>query len=159
MSVTVISRRIAATPARSASEAWALIVNLLAPAADSPARGELEAIAGVASCLIAEEAMKDAACAVYGSGPRVRLYCLYAQDAITGENANEAALTFTPTEGSWRMSLPCPSDDLAWVQATLSKQSTHVVARDMTVGVDDEPTEAASSGKTATVNVEVFLKS
>ena len=74
--MTVIARRIKATPARSASSAWSVIVSLLAPKADSAARVELENIAGIAGSLISDEAFRSSPAVVYGSGPRIRLYCL-----------------------------------------------------------------------------------
>ena len=155
--MTVVARRIAATPARSASEAWHVIVNLLAPSEGS-ARNELQAIGGIVSCVIAEEAMTADACVVYGSGPRLRVYCLHNEDAITGEDTNEATLTFCPTEGDWQMSLPCPADDLAWVQQSLKERSTHVVAREGGTSVDDEESNEPATAKSAVVNREAFLR-
>ena len=130
--MTVIVRRIIATPGRSASEAWNVIINLLAPDTGNEARKELLNIAGVASCLIAEETMDVAAIVVFGDGPRVRIYCIYGDDAISGESANEASLPDSPMEGDWRMSLPCAPEDLGWVQATLKKHSSRITARDLT---------------------------
>lgn len=98
--MTVIARRIIATPARPASEAWSLIVELLAPESESQARKELLAIAGIASALIADEAMKTAPIVVSGSGPRVRIYCLYDEEAIVGEQAKETSLPAIPTAGN-----------------------------------------------------------
>jgi hypothetical protein len=155
--MTVVARRIAAIPARSASEAWGVIVNLIAPA-DDAARKELKSIEGVASCIIAEEAMASDACIVHGSGPRVRVYCLYNEDAITGESASEGPLMFRPTEGEWRMSLPCPADDLNWVQKALKERSTHVVAREVGTGVDDEESEKSSAAKGPVIDREAFLR-
>src|SRR5260370_36015058 len=106
----VAARRVRATPARSASEAWTVIMDLLAPSSVPAARGEVEAIAGIASGLIADEAM-TAPIVVFGSGPRVRLYCLYDEEAISGEDANESPLAFDATSGDWQMSLPCPAAD------------------------------------------------
>src|SRR5205085_9377051 len=97
--MTVISRRIKASPVRTATETWAVIIGLLAPDKTSGAREELEGIAGVASSLIADETMKSAPCVVYGPGPRIRIYCLHDEDAITGEDANETAFTSSPTTG------------------------------------------------------------
>ena len=156
--MTVVARRIKATPARSASEAWHILVNLIAPS-DGAARTELQRIEGVASCLIAEEAMKSDACVVYGSGPRLRVYCLYDEDAVTGENANEGPLTFCPTEGEWQMSLPSPAEDLAWVQQSLKERSSHVVAREVGAAIDDEESNESAAGKGAVVNREAFLRS
>ena len=156
--MTIVSRRVAATPARSASEAWSVIVNLVAPS-DDAARKELQRIEGVASCIIAEEAMKSDACVVHGSGPRLRVYCLYNEDAITGEDTNEAPLMFCPTEGDWRMSLPCPSDDLDWVRQSLKERSTHVVAREVGTAVDEEEPDESTTAKGAVINREAFLRS
>lgn len=156
--MTVVARRVAATPARSASEAWCVIVNLVAPS-DDAARKELQGIEGVASCIIAEEALKSDACVVHGSGPRLRVYCLYNEDAITGEDTHEAPLTFCPTEGDWRMSLPCPADDLDWVQTALKERSAHVVAREVGTGVDEEESDKSTTAKGAVINREAFLRS
>jgi hypothetical protein len=156
--MTVVARRVAATPARSASEAWSVIVNLIAPS-DDAARKELQSIEGVASCIIAEETMTSDACVVHGSGPRLRVYCLYNEDAITGESVNEAPLTFSPTDGEWRMSLPCLADDLDWVQKALKERSEHVVAREVGTAVDDEESEKSTTARGAVINREAFLRS
>ena len=155
--MTVVARQIAATPARSASEAWRVIVNLIAPY-EGAARNELQTIEGIASCVIAEEAMKADACVVYGSGPRLRVYCLHNEDAISGEDTNETTLTFCPTESGWQMSLPCPADDLAWVQQYLKERSTHVVAREVGTPVDDKESNEPAASKSAVVNREAFLR-
>lgn len=136
--MTVVARRIVATPARPASEAWAVMVDLLAPDKDGDARKELESVAGIASNLIADEAFEVAAGVVYGSGPRVRLYCLYGDKAVSGDRASESALAFNPTEGDWRMSLPCPAEDLGWVRDALKAKSSRITARDMDEDVEEE---------------------
>ena len=156
--MTVVSRRVVATPARSASAAWDVIVRLVT-ASGSPARQELQRIEGIASCIIAEESLKADPCVIFGSGPRLRIYCLYAEDAIAGEDANEAALTFTPTEGDWQMSLPCPADDLEWVEKALRERSTHVTAREAGAPVEAEPANAPASAAGAAIDREAFLRS
>jgi hypothetical protein len=133
-------------------------VNLIAPS-DDAARKELQSIEGVASCIIAEETMTSDACVVHGSGPRLRVYCLYNGDAITGESVNEAPLTFCPTDGEWQMSLPCLADDLGWVQKALKERSEHVVAREVSTAVDDEESEKSTTAKGAVINREAFLRS
>ena len=156
--MTVVSRRVTSTPARSASASWDVIVKLVT-AAGSPARQELQGIEGIASCIIAEESLKSDPCVVFGSGPRVRIYCLYNEDAIAGEDANEAALTFNPTEGDWQMSLPCAADDLEWVKKALSERSTRVTAREVGTAVYDEPSKAPKSSTGAVIDREAFLRS
>ena len=156
--MTVVVRRIIATPVRSASETWAFIVGLLVPQPGSKAHQELLAVGGVACSLITDEALKDAPAVVYGSGPCVRIYCLYDDEASIGENASEAPLTFDATAGDWRMSLPCHADDLDWVQETLEKQSTRVTARDMTAVVESEQPVTDNAAKQLVVNREAFLR-
>lgn len=156
--MTVVSRRVVSTPARSASASWDVIVQLITTPG-SPAREELQRIEGIASCIIAEESLKADPCVVFGSGPRVRIYCLYNEDAIAGEEANEATLTFTPTEGDWHMSLPCAADDLEWVKKALGERSTHVTAREAGTAVDEEASNAPASSTGAVIDREAFLRS
>lgn len=158
--MTVVARRIVATPARPASDAWAVIVDLLAPDKQSDARRELESVAGIASNLIADEAFEGAAGVVYGSGPRVRLYCLYGDKAISGDKASESALAFNPTEGDWRMSLPCPAEDLAWVRGTLKERSSRITARDKDEDVEEEgDSEGREASAGFEINTEAFFNS
>jgi hypothetical protein len=157
---SVIARFIIATPARHASVAWAKIVNLIAPS-QGEARRELESIAGIASSLISEEAWKDAPAVMRGKGSRVRFYCLYEDEAISGEKANEATLATVPTEdGDWKMSLPCPADDLKWIKAALEKKSTHITVRNLSESVtdDEEEQNEDASAKALTINRDAFFR-
>jgi hypothetical protein len=156
--MTIVARRIIATPVRSASEAWVVIVRLLAPQPGSEAYKELLAVGGIACSLITDETFKDAPAVVYGSGPRVRIYCLYDDEACSGENASEVPLTFDATAGDWQMSLPCQADDLDWVQEALKKQSTRVTARDMTVAVETEQAVTDNAATQVVINREAFLR-
>jgi len=159
---SVVARRIIATPALHASGAWAKIVDLIAQDQNSPAHKELESVVGIASSLISEESFKDAPAVVRGKGPRVRLYCLYNEDAISGEDASEAALATVPTAGDWKMSLPCPTDDLEWVQAALKNKSTRITARDLSEPVTDEDEDSQrenASAKAVRINQEAFFRS
>ena len=155
--MTVLARRIVAEPVRTASETWEVIVSLLASESDNGARKELLAIAGIASSLIAAEAMKGDPIVVYGSGPRVRIYCLYGEEAIVGDDANESKLISNPVAGDWSMSLPCPEDDLTWVQSALKKQSAHVGARTIGSSTDDD-NEVVTSKGSASINLEAFSR-
>ena len=133
---------------------------LLAPAESSEAHKELMSVNGVASSLITSEAMKDAAVVCTGSGPRVRIYCLYDEEAIIGEDQNESPLQHCPTEEEWEVSLPCPERDLAWVSRSLKENSSRIIARDMAerLGPAEEKKEQSSSAA-ASVNMEAFLRS
>jgi len=156
--MTVIARHIVSEPVRLATATWTTIVDLLAPEANHTARTELLAVKGIASSLIASEAMKDAPIVVYGSGPRVRIYCLYGDDAMTGENANEDNLISSPVDGDWAMSLPSSDSDLKWVQAALKEKSTRITARDLNTNVEEMSEESASE-KSISINKEAFFRS
>jgi hypothetical protein len=88
----------------------------------------------------------------------VRIYCLYDEEAVIGEEANENKLPSNPTAGEWSMSLPCPGEDLSWVQAALAKHSRHVTARDMTSALEVETTTDAKA-MLPTIDKEAFFRS
>lgn len=155
--MSTVARRIRATPERPASDAWQVIVDLIAPN-DGPSRRELLGVEGIASSLISTESPKDAPMVVQGKGPRVRLYCLYDDEAVSGDEANEAKLTDCPTNGEWVMSLPADADDVAWVKDALAKKSTRVTVREKSEAVDDGEDKKQSATAEAAINMEAFLR-
>jgi len=136
--VTVVARTVASVPERSAAATWQRIVELISPDDHSVARRDLEAVAGVAGTCIADEALAEDPLVVYGVGPRLRIYAVYGDDAIEGDKVNESPLSYVPTQGNWQMSIPCLSDDLAWVQRSLEAVSTRVTARALGTAVDGD---------------------
>lgn len=159
--MSTIARKVAATPVRLATAAWQQIIDLVAPT-NASARDELASVAGIASSLITEEAMKSSPIIVSGDGPQLRVYCVYGDDAIEGSKTNEAAITDSPVDvgDAWKMSLPCPPDDLEWVRVSLKKRSARITARDMSEirlpgESDDDNSDAAHA---ATINLESFLR-
>jgi hypothetical protein len=155
--MTVVARRVASIPVRLASETWRRVVELVAPT-NTAARDELLQVTGIAASLITREVMKESAIVVAGEGPRIRVYCVYGEDAIEGARVNEADLVSSPAGSStWTVSLPCPAEDLSWVQASLERISSRITARDMGEAplseTDDEPGAAKAS-----INQESFLK-
>ena len=155
--MTVVARRFRSIPERSALETWRAISEVLAPEPSSTASEELHAIAGIASSLITREAMRDGAIVVHGSGSRVRIYCLHGEEAITGDNAREQSLAFNATSGDWQMSLPCPAEDLEWVQAALKKRSAKITARDLNADVGEGTDQPEKTGGLQ-VNKEAFFR-
>ena len=123
-------------------------------------RDELLSVSGVASSILTEMAAKDSAIVVECKGPRTRIYCLYDEDAIDGSDAKEDALGFDPLEGEWSISLPCPQDDLAWVERSLKAKSTRITARDMASKLGSE-SDKESKKATADFSFDTneFLKS
>lgn len=126
---TIVSRTFASTPKRDAAQTWTAIVDLLTHGRIGPARNELLAVSGVAACLIADQVPKNEPITVTCGGPRIRIYCLYDEDAIAGSDANEDSLGFDALAGDWRASLPCLEEDMQWVQGALKKHSARVTAR------------------------------
>jgi hypothetical protein len=153
---SVVVRRVASTPSRTASETWAFIISLLAPDPKSQVRAELAAATGVGCSAISSEATKEDPIIVHGTGPSVRVYCVFGDDAITGEAVNEDPLTQTPTEGDWLMSIPCPPEDLKWSQSSLSAASKRITAR--AVGKEEHTSKNATNDLPLTVNLGEFLK-
>jgi len=156
---TVISRRVAATPLRTSSEVWELMCQLLAPDSASLARGVLDRATGVACSSIASEVLKGDAVVVYGSGPRIRLYCLYDEDAMAGEDASEGSLPECPTTGDWRMSIPVPEEDFDWCAKAIKACAPYITVRRCGEEVADDEASGQSERATVRINLEEFFKS
>lgn len=124
------ARTFRSTPHRDALDTWKAIIELLTQGRTGADHNELLAVGGTAASVIAEQTVKDAAIVVTCDGPRTRVYCVYDDDAIDGSDAKEDALGYDPLKGDWKVSLPCPADDLDWVNASLEKHSSRITARD-----------------------------
>jgi hypothetical protein len=153
-----VARAVRAIPHRSAGEAWEVIAGLLAPQGGA-ARDEMMRVAGIASSLITAEAPKDDKIVVWGGGPRVHVSCVYGDDAVTGDGAEESQLARSPTEGDWAMSLPCPEEELSWVQPVMAKKSDRITARKLGENLDtDTDTDQGGSATSASIDKEAFLR-
>jgi len=155
---TVITRSVASTPERTAAETWNVIISILAPDPKTSGRAELQKIAGVAAASIASEATKDDGFVIYGSGPQVRIYCIFGDDAITGDGVNEDSLVEAPTNGDWRMSMPCLAEDLDWTQRRLKSLSYRITARAVGESVEYEKSVSSRAPAEIILNRNEFLK-
>ena len=155
---TVITRTIASTPKRTATETWKVIVSLLAPDQKSAARLELEKVAGVAASSIASEAPRDDGFIVYGNGPQVRVYCVFGEDAASGDGVDEDSFQEAPAGGDWRMSMPCLSEDLEWTVKKLRDISFRVTARAIGENVTTAQPQTAGASAELAVDLKEFLK-
>ncbi len=153
---TVVSRTFRSSPYRDAADTWQAIVDLLTQGKEGVVRAELLAVAGVAASLIADQAPKSAPIVATCEGPRTRVYCLYDEDAMDGGDASEDTLGFDPLKGEWAVSLPCPIDELDWVQAALKKHSSRITARDLSNGFATE--EFSAKGAALALDIGGFLK-
>jgi hypothetical protein len=156
---TVIRRTFRSTPQRDALRTWTAIVDLLTQGGTGSAKNELLAVSGCAASIITERGPKDAAIVVTCDGPRTRIYCIYDDDAVEGSDANEDALGFDPLKGDWQVSLPCPADDLKWLQNALKKHSSRVTARDLSVTIATDEGATATKAQSLVLDEKGFLGS
>ncbi len=156
MSPNRVRRTFRASPTRPASATWAAIVDAIAPAG-APGRAMLEQVGGIAASLIAAEAWGLTPLIVSGVGPQLRIYCLYGEDAILGEDANEDALTWSPTDGDWRMEIPCPPADVEWVTSALAAVSSRFTVIDNTVTREAAIVDSAVAAVPA-IDEQAFLR-
>lgn len=152
--MTTASRTIRSSPYRDVGETWNVIVALLA-GNNYDARAELSAVAGTACSLIADRVPETAPIVVTCDGPRTRIYCTYDEKAVDGTDAREESFVFDPLKGDWRVSLPCPKDELGWVTSALAKHSTRISARDMNSDVVAK--ESTSANQALALDVGEFF--
>jgi hypothetical protein len=117
----------------------------------------LLAVTGIAAQLISTENIKDYPIISAGSGSRVRIYCVYDEEALDEDNANEAAFAFDPTASDWKVSIPVGAEDVAWSKAELSKHSARITVREKTEEFGGEDKEESSSSALK-VDLTAFLK-
>ena len=137
-------------------ETWDSICALLAPAAASDAREELAKVAGIAASTISSQGPKADPIIVYDGGPRAHIYCVYGEDAVSGDGVEEEAFSKTPMGDGWRISLPVPKEDLAWTQRKLKADSARVTARAVGEALGEEKTSATRSE--TTIDMSEFMK-
>jgi hypothetical protein len=87
----------------------------------------------------------------------VRIYCTYDDAAVEADSQDEKPLSFDPFYGDWELSLPCKTEDLAWVKAALRKKTSRIVAREESDGVSVDHSRAQVA--VLEVNLEEFSKS
>lgn len=144
--MSVVSRTVAAIPARTSVGTWRAVTDLLAPPG-SAGRVRMEAVTNIAAVLITAEYTRQAPIVVISaSGPRIRIRTAHGPDAADALAA-EIPLVSSPCAGPrWTMSLPCGVDDIEEIRAALG-QHPGIEVRDVTDGITTgEPGADASSG-------------
>lgn len=138
-----IRRDIASIPARSAAETWAAIIALVKHQGSIDI-AQLEAAASVMQALIAEEHPSAQPIVFSGGGPRVVIYCVYAEQAME-MGLSIDPLPENPTKGDWRMTAPCDEDDVAWMNKTLAARASRLKVHSVKAApAEAEPSKAAS---------------
>jgi len=135
--MSVISRRVISNPERTTIETWEKITNIICHSSDK-AKKEFVLVSNVVGSLLSEEFMKDYPMTVKGTGAQLRVYCLYGEDAITGEDANEDELSWDIVAGNWTVYLPCSSEELSFYEKSLSSLSDNFKVYDFSEGIDKE---------------------
>lgn len=147
--MSVVARRVAAVPVRSATDTWQAITALLTDDGD-PARSRLEAVTNLAAMLITEEYTALAPIVVLPAvGDRIRIYTVHGEAAADATH-EEQPLAIWPLQASgWTISLPCEELDLADATEALR---THpgFAARDLRDGADSTAESAVESGRAPT---------
>ena len=157
--MSVVARRMRSTPERDSVETWVAIVNLLAPK-ETDARRELQSVEGIAASVVSSESVRNSPMVMLGKGPRVRIYCLYDDEAVSGDAASENPLAQCPTDDEWSLSLPVDVEDLAWVSSALAKKSTRITARDKSEAITEEASDTKQlKSNSPEINMEAFLRS
>lgn len=158
---TVFQRTIRASPERLSSAVWSVISEMIAPDKSSQARRELDQVAGLAGTIISAKYPLDDGIIIFGGGPRVRFYCIYDDDAVSGEKAKESKLPSSPIEGEWQLSFPCAKEEIEWLRKALEGKPARFSLRALGEDVDgDEQAATSSKAQPAnTVNLDAFLQS
>jgi hypothetical protein len=135
-----VRRDISSIPHRSASDTWQRIVDLVT-GADSRDAQQLKSAGAVIASVITDEHPSLRPILLEGVGPQLRIYCRYGLKAVE-EGGSVDALTWNPTAGDWTMHVPCDTDNIEWVRASLGKTSPRIRVFDVTEderAEDDQP--------------------
>jgi hypothetical protein len=157
---TIVARRYLASPVRLSSAVWREITLLIAQA-DSSAQAEFDKVKGVASNLINEQALENYPLVVKNKGPRLRVYCLYGENAMDGGDQNEDSLSWNPTANAWHAFLPCLPSEVEEMKRIIAGKSKKFTVYDIEQGMpdaeeEDDSVEASKEAAKTTVNWGAF---
>lgn len=120
--MSVTSRKFAACPERTSTQTWEKITDVLCK--DSPsAKIEFNSVIGGVSSVICDEIPKDSPIIIRGSGPLIRIYCLYGEDAILGLETSEEEVTWNPFIEDWKVYVPCDKDEMDLMKKVIENKS------------------------------------
>lgn len=151
--MSVISRKFSACPVRTAARTWETIVDVISDTAAT--KTELLSITGIVSSIISDATPKDNPITVIGSGPRLRIYCLYEEDGSI-EDANEAPLNWKLFAGDWKIYVPVEKTDLSWVSKALNEKGSRFVAYEAGTKllIEEEERQQNTSSAQLTINLD-----
>jgi hypothetical protein len=138
-----VRRDVSSVPYRSAGETWEKIVDLVT-GPDSCDLQQITNAAGVMGSIITDENLATRALIIEGVGPQLRVYCRHGMKAIE-DGGDVDSLTWNPTAGDWTMHVPCDTENIAWVRASLSASSPRIKVFDIDEPETDEEINAVDS--------------
>jgi len=147
--MSTVARRFPASPVRLSSATWEAITKLVCKG-QATATAEFRKVSGIASALLNDELFKAHPFVVKNKGPRLRVYCIYGQDAITGEGKNEDTLSWEPVANDWHAYIPCSSGESKEMAKIVKSKSSKFSVYDVEEGLPDEE-EAESKTESAQV--------
>lgn len=124
--MSVVARRFSACPVRTAAKTWERIIEVIGAGNDS-VKQDLQLVAGIAASIISDGTPANNAITIIGSGPRLRIYCIYDEEGST-EDANETSLHWNLFESDWEIHFPVENEDLEWVKSALAEKGTRFKA-------------------------------
>lgn len=146
--MSVVARKFNASPTRLSSETWSAIAALVC-GSDEKALTEFTTVTGIGCSLLNDQLFEANPMVVVNKGPRLRIYCLYGENATSGEDANEEPLSWKPTEDEWHAFLPCTAEELKETKKALKSKSPKFSAYDVEVGLPEDAKEHAENSESA----------
>lgn len=151
--MTVLTRRVAARPARTASEVWGLITELLFASCEEGRRA-CGVASGLAASVVAEEIPARSPFVLTGAGPRVRIYTLYDEEAL--DEPDEAPVQLDLEGHDWLLWLPCAKEDIGWAEPSI-KASPRLRLYDAAQGIPEgASTHRGSPAEEIQIDLNLF---
>lgn len=151
-----VRRDVSSIPFRSAGETWQRIIDLVG-GPESVDLQQLKNAAGVMGSIITDEHPAARAIMIEGVGPQLRIYCRYGMNAVE-EGGTVDALTWNPTAGDWTMHVPCDTENIDWVKASLSESSPRIKVFDVAEANRSEEEENDTAAKRSGIIVDWNLR-
>ena len=150
--MTTVARKFSACPVRTAVSTWEMITNVIA-GGNETVKAELNKVEGIAASIISDGTLADNPFTIIGSGPRLRIYCLYDEDGST-EDANESILHWNLFEGDWEIHFPVEKDDFSWVSKSLTEKGSRFKAYEAGSKPDEDRDAKSNNASGLTINLD-----
>jgi len=149
--MSIVARKFSACPVRTAAQTWDTITSVLSDG-NSAVEKELLSISGITASIISDGTPKINPITIIGSGPRLRVYCLYDEDGST-EDSNEASLNWNLFDGDWEIHLPVEKEDFGWVSKALKEKGSRFKAYKAGEKINEENSQATNAAPLS-INIE-----